>query len=73
MSTMSLVFFGIMLLPLILFLAWLIRKDKQRNYIGLFVLILMAIIAIVVIVKFDTNFMETRNGITNKNQAPSYR
>lgn len=73
MSTMSLVFFGLMLLPLLIFLFWLIRKDKDRNYMGLVVLIMMAVIAIVTIVKFDTNFMEARNGVSQKSQAPSYK
>jgi hypothetical protein len=73
MSTMSLMFFGLMLVPLIVFLFWLIKKDKKRDYIGLLVLILMAILAIVTIVKFDAKFMESRNGLTDKSQSPSYK
>jgi len=73
MSTMSLMFFGLMLVPLIVFLFWLIKKDKKRDYIGLLVLILMAILAIVTIVKFDSKFMESRNGLTDKSQSPSYK
>lgn len=70
---MSLMFFGLMLVPLLVFLVWLIRKDKNRNYIGLLVLILMAILAVVTIVKFDSKFMEARNGLTDKSQSPSYK
>lgn len=73
MSTMSLMFFGLMLVPLIVFLFWLIKKDKKRDYIGLLVLILMAILAIITIVKFDSKFMESRNGLTDKSQSPSYK
>ena len=73
MSAMSLMFFGLMLVPLIVFLFWLIKKDKKRDYIGLLVLILMAILAIVTIVKFDSKFMESRNGLTDKSQSPSYK
>jgi hypothetical protein len=73
MSTMSLMFFGLMLVPLIVFLFWLIKKDRKRDYIGLLVLILMAILAIVTIVKFDSKFMESRNGLTDKSQSPSYK
>ena len=73
MSIVSLIFFGLMLTPLIAFLFWLIKKDKKRNYIGLLVLILMAILAIVTIVKFYSKFMESRNGLTDKSQSPSYK
>jgi uncharacterized membrane protein YqjE len=73
MSTMSILFFGLMLIPLVLFLIWLIRKDKKKNYVGLIVLVLMAILAIISIVKFDANFMESRNGLTDKSQSPSYK
>jgi len=73
MTTMSFVFFGLMLIPLIVFLIWLIRKDKKINYVGLIVLVLMTALAIFTIVKYDSNFMEARNGLTNKSQTPSYK
>jgi len=73
MTTMSFVFFGLMLIPLIVFLIWLIRKDKKINYLGLIVLVLMTALAIFTIVKYDSNFMEARNGLTNKSQTPSYK
>lgn len=74
MGVMSFVFFGLMLVPLIIFLVWLIKKDKNRNYIGLVVLILMTVIAIVAIVKIDAHFMENNTpGMNPNNQAPSYK
>lgn len=73
MNAASYVFFGLLLVPLIVFLIWLIRKDKKRNYIGLFVLIAMAIIALIAIIKYDTKFMTTGEGSRLKSQMPSYR
>lgn len=75
MSTPSYIFFGLMLIPLVVFLAWIITKDKERNYIALFVLVGMAIIALIAIIKFDSKFMETGEGsrLKSKSQMPSYR
>lgn len=74
MGTMSYVFFGLMLLPLVIFLIWLIKKDKNRNYLGLLVLLAMVIIAIVVIVRFDEHFVEKNiPGMAPDSQAPSYK
>ena len=66
-------FFGLMLIPLVIFLVWLIRKDKDRNYIGLLVLVAMAIVAIYAIVKYDTKFLEDNQINSTKSQSPSYR
>jgi len=73
MNAASYIFFGLLLIPLIVFLGWLIKKDKHRNYIGLFVLIAMAIIALIAIIKFDSIFMETGPGSRLKSHTPSYR
>lgn len=73
MNIISVVFFGFLLIPLVIFLIWMIKKDKNRNYIGLIVLGMMAIIAIYAIVKFDNNFLESRSSVPSKSQAPSYR
>lgn len=70
---MSYVFFGLMLIPLVIFLIWMIRKDKNKNYLGLLVLVIMAIVALVVIVRFDSSFMKAQTGEPNKAHAPSYR
>ena len=73
MNIISIVFFGLMLVPLIVFLVWIIKKDKNRNYIGLSVLVFMAIVAIYAIVKFDSNFVKTNSVLNGKSQSPSYR
>lgn len=73
MSVMSFVFFGLMLVPLVVFLIWIIRKDRNRNYLGLAVLVFMAIVAIYSIVKFDSNFLKTNPTLNGKSQTPSYR
>jgi uncharacterized membrane protein len=57
MSTMSFVFFGLMLIPLIAFLIWVIKQDKKKNYLGLFFLILGVIIATYTILRLDKDFM----------------
>ncbi|WEK18659.1 MAG: hypothetical protein P0Y49_17875 [Candidatus Pedobacter colombiensis] len=73
MNAASYIFFGLLLIPLIVFLGWLIKKDKERNYIGILVLIGMALIALFAIIKYDSKFMETGEGSRIKTQAPSYK
>lgn len=73
MNTASYVFFGLLLIPLIVFLGWLIKKDKKRNYLGLLVLVAMAVIALIAILKYDSKFMNTGEGSRLKSQTPSYR
>jgi uncharacterized membrane protein YqjE len=74
MNAASYVFFGLLLIPLVVFLAWLIKKDNKKNHLGLLVLIAMAIIALIAIIKFDTKFMNTGEGSRlKKSQMPSYR
>ncbi|MCD0488113.1 hypothetical protein LPB86_07725 [Pedobacter sp. MC2016-14] len=73
MNAASYIFFGLMLIPLIVFVVWMIKKDKNRNYLGLLVLVAMALIALYSILKYDINFMETGEGATLKSQSPSYR
>ncbi len=58
MQTTSMIFFGMLLIPLIVFLIWVIKQDKKRNYLGLFFLLLGAIIAIYTVIKLDENFMK---------------
>jgi hypothetical protein len=57
MSTMSFVFFGMMLIPFILFLIWLVKQDKKKNYIGLTILAAAIIIAAYVAINVDLKFM----------------
>ena len=73
MYTMSFVFFGLMLIPLIVFLVWIIRKDRHKNYLGLIILAIMTVITAYIIVNFDKKFMEARLGVPTKSQTPSYR
>lgn len=74
MTTMSFVFFGLMLIPLVIFLIWIIRKDKNKNYLGLLLLVVMAVVALVTIVKFDAKFLENHPYLqNNKAHTPSYR
>nr|WP_121270965.1 hypothetical protein [Pedobacter schmidteae] len=73
MNAASYVFFGLLLVPLIVFLGWVIKKDKKKNYLGLLVLIAMAVIALIAILKYDSKFMKTGEGSKLRHQMPSYR
>ena len=73
MNAASYVFFGLLLIPLIVFLGWLIKKDKKKNYLGLLVLVAMAVIALIAILKYDSKFLSTGEGSRLKSQTPSYR
>lgn len=57
MSTMSFVFFGLMLIPFVLFLIWLVKQDKKKNYLGLTILAVAIIIAAYVAINVDLKFM----------------
>ncbi|WP_219226716.1 hypothetical protein [Pedobacter antarcticus] len=57
MNAMSFFFFGLMLIPFVLFLIWLVRQDKNKNYIGLAVLAIAIIIAAYVAINVDLKFM----------------
>jgi uncharacterized membrane protein len=73
MNAASYIFFGLLLIPLIIFIIYLIKKDKSRNYLGLLVLVIMIVVALFAILKYDINFMNTGEGQTLKSQSPSYR
>jgi F0F1-type ATP synthase assembly protein I len=73
MNSASYIFFGLLLIPLVVFLGWLLKKDKERSYLGIIVLIAMALIALFAIIKYDSKFMETGPGSRLKSQTPSYR
>ncbi|TSJ44012.1 hypothetical protein FO440_07505 [Mucilaginibacter corticis] len=54
MSIPSLIFWIIFVIPLVAFLAWLIRQDKRKGWIGLIVLAIIVVGAIAyTIVKND--------------------
>jgi uncharacterized membrane protein YqjE len=71
MGTMSYIFFGLMLIPLLAFLVWVIKQDKKKNYIGLGLLVVGIIIATYTILKLDKNFMESKVQVAPK--ASSFR
>lgn len=63
MGTNSLIFFGLLLIPLIAFLIWVIRQDKKKNYLGLFFLVLGVIIASYTIIRLDSNFLKNKQNV----------
>ncbi len=69
MGTMSFVFFGLMLIPLIIFLIWIIKQDKKRNYIGLLLLVVGVIIATYTIITLDSGFMENNTQAAPKSSS----
>ncbi|MET1055041.1 MAG: hypothetical protein ABWY16_07005 [Pedobacter sp.] len=57
MNSMSFMFFGLMLIPLVIFLIYLIKQDKKKNYIGLVVLVIAIFVAAYVIITVDSKYM----------------
>lgn len=60
MQTTSYIFFGLLVLPLIVFLIWVIRQDKKKNYLGLVLLLIGAVIAAYTIVRLDSSFVKEK-------------
>ncbi|MEE1945370.1 hypothetical protein VRU48_09635 [Pedobacter sp. KR3-3] len=69
MGTTSYVFFGLLLIPLIVFLIWMIKQDKKKNYLGLFFLLFGIVIALYTIIKLDKNFMENNGQVAPKSSS----
>ena len=57
MGANSFIFFGLLLIPLLVFLVWMIKQDKKRNYLGLFFLILGIVIATYTIIILDKKYL----------------
>ncbi|RZK34163.1 MAG: hypothetical protein EOO90_31195 [Pedobacter sp.] len=57
MGANSFIFFGLLLIPLIIFLVWMIKQDKKRNYLGLVLLVVGIIIATYTIIKLDAKYL----------------
>lgn len=60
MTTMSYFFFGVMLIPFIIFILWLLKQDKRKNYLGIAVLLAAIVLAVIVAVYVDAQFMKTQ-------------
>lgn len=58
MNATSFIFFGLMLIPFIVFIVWLIKQDKKRNYLGLAVLLAAIIVAVIVAIYVDAKYMK---------------
>jgi uncharacterized membrane protein YqjE len=71
MGTMSYIFFGLMLIPLIALLVWIIKQDKRKNYIGLAFLVLGIIIAAYTIIRLDKTFV--KENLPEAPKASSFR
>lgn len=69
MGTTSYIFFGLLLIPLIIFLIWAIKQDKRKNYLGLFFLMLGVIIAIYTILRLDRDFMKNNTQVVPKSSS----
>lgn len=56
MATNSYIFFGLLLLPLLSFLIWVIRQDKNKSYWGILLLIAGIILAAYSIITLDRKY-----------------
>ncbi|SFH38142.1 hypothetical protein [Pedobacter insulae] len=70
MGTNSFIFFGLLLIPLIVFLIWVIKQDKKRNYIGLVLLVIGIVIATYSIIKLDKKYLDPQNPNTATEASP---
>lgn len=60
MQTGSFILFGLLAIPLIIFLIWTIKQDKKKNYLGLALLLVGAMIAAYTIVRLDSSFVKEK-------------
>ncbi len=65
MGANSFIFFGLLLIPLLGFLVWVIKQDKKRNYLGLFFLVLGIVVAMYTIINLDKKYLKP-GGLTPK-------
>jgi len=61
MSTPSLIFIGIFVVPLIVFLIWLMRQDKRKGTVGLIILAII-IIVVYIYMYYQQNISHQQNG-----------
>ncbi len=57
MNSMSLLFIGLILVPFTIFMIWLMKQDKRKNYLGLAILIAAILAGILVAIYVDAKFM----------------
>ena len=55
---MSFLFLGLIMVPFIAFIIWLLRQDKRKNYLGMIVLMVAILGAIAVAIYVDAKFMK---------------
>ncbi|RZK39502.1 MAG: hypothetical protein EOO90_18520 [Pedobacter sp.] len=54
----SYIFFGLLLLPLIVFMVWVIKQDKRKSYIGLLLLLVGMVLAAYSIITLDKKYTQ---------------
>ena len=73
MQATSIIFFGLMLIPLLAFLIWVIKQDKRKNYVGLGLLIVGVFIAVYTIVRLDASFVKEKMPAKAVPKSSSFR
>lgn len=73
MGANSFIFFGLLLIPLIIFLVWMIKQDKKKNYLGLVLLVAGIVIATYTIITLDKKFMKKANAGNAAPKSSSFR
>jgi len=58
MNSMSYLFIGLMLVPFTIFLVWLMRQDKRKNYLGMAVLLIAILATVIVAIYVDAKYMK---------------
>jgi prepilin signal peptidase PulO-like enzyme (type II secretory pathway) len=58
MNSMSFFFIGLIIIPFTVFIIWLLRQDKKKNYLGLAVLMAAILAAIFVAIYVDAKYMK---------------
>lgn len=61
MQATSILFFVLILAPLLFFLFWALKQDKKRKPLGIVLLIIGIIIAIYTILRLDAAFVKEKN------------
>lgn len=57
MNSMSFLFLGLMVIPFAIFIFWLMKQDKRKNYVGLAVIMAAIIAAVLVAIYVDSKFL----------------